>query len=94
MADASRYEFNFEEIATALVRHLNINEGLWKLSVNWQFNGKNVVGENKKALPGFLGVLNNMSLTRVTDIVPGLTVDAAQVNPRMTVTTESRRKAN
>lgn len=94
MANASRYEFNWEEIATALVRQLGINDGLWTISVNFQFNGKNINVEGKPLRPGFVGSLSNVSLMRVTESVPGLTVDAAQVNPRLTTSTESRRRTN
>lgn len=94
MASASRYEFNWEEIATALVRQLGVNDGLWTIVVNFQFNGKNVNAEGKPLRPGFVGSLNNVSLIRVTESVPGLTVDAAKVNPRLTASTESRHRAN
>lgn len=94
MANASRYEFNWEEIAIALVRHLGINDGLWQISVNFQFTGKNISAEGAPLRPGFIGSLNNVSLIRVTQSVPGLTVDAAQVNPRLTTSTESRRRTN
>lgn len=94
MANATRIEFNWEEIATALVRHHGINDGLWTISVNFQFTGKNINIEGKSLLPGFVGSLPNVALMRVTQSVPGLTVDAAQVNPRLTTTTESRRRTN
>nr|WP_199046808.1 hypothetical protein [Dyella sp. ASV24] len=94
MADASRYEFNWEEIAAALVRQQGINDGLWTISVNFQFTGKNINVEGKPMRPGFVGSLSNVSLMRVTQAVPGLTVDAARVNPRLTPSTESRRRTN
>ena len=94
MADASRYEISFEEIAVALVRQLDIHEGLWTLNVNFSFEAKNVATPAKPMRPGFLGALNHLSLVRVTTVVPGLTVNAARVNPRITATTESHRRSH
>lgn len=94
MANASRYEFNWEEIATALVKQLGVNEGLWTISVNFQFTGKNINIEGKPLRPGFVGSLSNVSLMRVTESIPGLTVDAAVVNPPVFATMAKGRKAN
>jgi len=96
MAEVTRYELDFEEIATALIRHLGVNEGLWTISVNFQFNAKNVSTDDKKARPGFLGILNHVSLVRVSERerIAGLTVDAAQVNPSIASSSPSRRRTN
>lgn len=96
MAQATRYDLNFEEIATALIRHLGINEGLWTISANFQFNAKNVRGEDNRVRPGFLGTLSHVTLVQVnaSERIAGLTVDAAVVNPRLTVTSPSRRQTN
>jgi hypothetical protein len=94
MANATRYEITFEELATALVRHLNINEGLWTIGTSFQFTAKNLGTDNKQVRPGFLGVINQMNLVRVTEAVSGLTVDAALVNPPMAGTLGKGRKTN
>jgi len=94
MANASRYEFTFEEIATALTRHLHIHEGLWTLSANFKYETKNLTMQDKQTRPGLLAVLDHLSLVRVTAAIPGLTIDAAHVNPRVTTATETRRKAH
>ncbi|WP_114240961.1 hypothetical protein [Dyella sp. C9] len=94
MANATRYEITFEEMAIALVRHLNINEGLWTIGSSFQFTAKNLATNNKQLRPGFLGVINQMNLVRVTEAVPGLTVDAAIVNPPIAGTMAKGRKAN
>jgi hypothetical protein len=95
MANATRYEITFEEIATALVRHLNINEGLWTLGTSFQFNAKNLGTDNNKQMrPGFVGVITQMNLVRVSEAVPGLTVDAALVNPPIVGSMGKGRKTN
>lgn len=94
MANATRYEITLEEVATALVRHLNINEGLWTIGAGFNFTGKNLGTDNKEMRPGFLGVITKMNLVRVTEAVPGLTVDAGLVNPPMAGTMARGRKTN
>jgi hypothetical protein len=34
-----------------------------------------------KVVLGFLGTIDAMSITRVDKVIPGITVDAAKVNP-------------
>lgn len=87
MVDVRQYSFSFEEVATSLIKHLNISEGLWALSVNFNFESKNVRKEtnNPNVCPGFVGVLQHLSIVRVAKSIPGITVDAAQVNPKLTV---------
>jgi len=94
MANATRYDISFEEVATALVRYLDIHEGLWTIGTSFQFNGKNIGTDKKEMRPGFIGVLNQMNLVRVTEAIPGLTVDAALVNPPVFATTAKGRKTN
>lgn len=94
MANASRYEFNCEEIATALLRHLGINDGFWTIGVNFQFIGNNINVDGAPSRLGFVSSLSNASLTRVTQTVPGLSAATTPVNPRLTASTESRRRTN
>lgn len=84
MVDVTRYEFTYEEIVTALIRHLDINEGIWALNTNFNFEVKNLRtdGNDPNLRPGFLGVLQHISLVRVPKGIPGLSADAAKVNPR------------
>jgi hypothetical protein len=84
MVDVSQYNFNFEEVVTLFIRHLDINEGLWALNVNFNFEPKNVRKEtsNPNVHPGFVGVLQHLSIMRVAKSIPGITVDAARVNPK------------
>jgi hypothetical protein len=84
MADATRYEISHEEILTALIRHLDINEGIWSLNTSFNFEARNVrtSKDDPRENPGFLGYLKQISLTRVSKSIPGLSVDAAKVNPK------------
>lgn len=86
MVDVNQYSFSYEELVTSLIKHLDINEGLWTLNVNFRFEGKNVRknAESSKVAPGFIGVLEQIGLIRATKSTPGLTVDAAKVNPKLT----------
>lgn len=95
MVDVNQYTFNFEEIVTALIKHLNINSGLWTLSVNFRFQAKNIRDErDSKASPGFVGVIDHIGLARATKSIPGLTVDAAKVNPKPKPAQEPHAKLN
>lgn len=96
MASATQFEVSMEDIATALVRHLGIHEGLWTVGANFHFTAKNLgIGtDGKQMRPGFLGLIKNINLVRVTEAVPGLSVDAAQVNPNMAITLGKGRKTN
>ncbi len=94
MANATRYDITFEEIATALVRHLDIHEGLWTIGTSFQFNAKNLGTDKKQLRPGFVGLINQMNLVRVTEAIAGLTVDAALVNPPVFATSTKSRKTN
>jgi hypothetical protein len=84
MVDVTNYNFTYEEVVTALIRHLDVNEGLWALSAKFNFEVKNLRADasSPKMSPGFMGVMRNVSLVRVSQSIPGLTVDAAKVNPK------------
>jgi hypothetical protein len=86
MADAAQYTFSYEEVATALIKQLDINEGLWALNVNFSFSAKSFRKEasNPAMSPGFYGILEHIGLIRVAKSISGLTVDAARVNPKLT----------
>ncbi|HKT27234.1 hypothetical protein [Dyella sp.] len=86
MADVNQYGFSYEEIVIALIKQLDINEGLWTLNINFRFEAKNIRkdSESTKVSPGFIGMLDRIGLIRATKNTPGLTVDAAKVNPKLT----------
>ena len=86
MVDVGQYNFTYEEVVTALIKHLDLNEGLWTLNVNFRFEGKNIRkdAESTKLALGFIGMMDRIGLIRATKSTPGLTVDAAKVNPKLT----------
>jgi hypothetical protein len=86
MVDVNQYSFSYEELVTSLIKHLDINEGLWTLDVKFRFEGKNIrqSAESTKVSLGFIGILDQIGLVRATKNTPGLTVDAAKVNPKLT----------
>jgi hypothetical protein len=85
MASASQYTFSFEEVVTALIKQQDINEGLWTLNVNFKFEVKNVRKDANRpdVHPGFLGFIQHVGIVRVEKSIPGLSVDAAKVNPKL-----------
>lgn len=85
MANASQYTFSFEEVVTSLIKQQDINEGLWVLNLNLKFEAKNLhVDANHPDLnPGFFGFIQRIGIVRVEKSIPGLTVDAAKVNPKL-----------
>ncbi|WP_445145383.1 hypothetical protein [Dyella sp. Tek66A03] len=84
MVDVTRFEFSHEEIITSLIRQLGINEGLWTINARFTFEAQNLRAKanDPKLSPGFVGVIQQISLVKVTNIIPGLTIDAAKVNPK------------
>ncbi|RDS81464.1 hypothetical protein [Dyella psychrodurans] len=85
MANASQYTFSFEEVVTSLIKQQDISEGLWALSLNFKFEAKNVrMDANRKDVnPGFIGFVQHIGIVRVEKSIPGITVDAAKVNPKL-----------
>jgi hypothetical protein len=85
MPNISQYAFSFEEVVTALIKQQDINDGLWALNLSFKFEAKNVRIDNNKqdANPGFVGYVQHIGIVRVEKNVPGLTVDAAKVNPKL-----------
>lgn len=85
MVDISQYNFSYEDVVTALIKHLDINDGLWALNLNFKFEAKNFRKETNSPTvsPGFYGLIQHVGISRVTKSIPGLTVDAAKVNPKL-----------
>jgi hypothetical protein len=86
MVDVRQYTFTYEEVVVALVKQLDIYDGLWALNVNFSFNAKNIPKDTNPPhmKPGFHGALEYIGLVRVDKGIPGLTVDAAKANPQLT----------
>lgn len=70
------------ELATVLLRHYGIHQGLWTLQVNFNASGHNFVDvRDESVAPGVLIGVRSVCLRQVQTADP-LTVDAAAVNPK------------
>ncbi|HUW54562.1 MAG TPA: hypothetical protein VMV99_14220 [Rhodanobacter sp.] len=84
MADPAAYNFNPKEIMTALFKHQGIHEGQWVFGVNFGISPSNI-GKgpaDPEMRPGLICVVDSLSLTHAPASVPGLTFDAAELNPK------------
>jgi hypothetical protein len=83
VANVSKINFSYEEVVTLFIKALGLHEGLWCLGMQFNFQTKNVRhnANDPKVVLGFLGTIDAMSITRVDKVIPGITVDAAKVNP-------------
>lgn len=75
------HTFNWQEIATALVKQKGLSVGLWRVGLEFDLRAANVnVGTGFQVPAAFLPVLR-MNIRQVKEL-DDLTVDAAVVNPR------------
>lgn len=88
-------EFDWDEIARALFRERNINTGLWRIGVRFQFAAINSGPSDSEILPSMLAGVHRIVLSEVPTQGP-LVFDAAMLNPatgRTKLGSASRRKA-
>ena len=85
MANVNQYTFSFEEIVTSLIKQQDINEGLWALNLSFKFEAKNVRKDANRpeVNPGLYALIQHIGISRVEKAIPGLTVDAGKVNPKL-----------
>lgn len=72
--------FNFQQIATALVKYANLHEGYWQVQVTFGHSAANL-NINGRISPTSIVQIGYLQLGRV-DALDELSVDAAIVNPR------------
>ena len=89
MAEANRYEFNYKEVAEALVKQQDLHEGLWTVTMKFGIGAAIGGPSEDQAVPTAMVPVLNIGLTRATK-ENNLTVDAARVNP----VTKAKRKAS
>jgi hypothetical protein len=89
MAEADRYWFTHQEVATALIKQQGIREGIWALSVEFGLVAVNA-GQNDDSLaPTALIPVKRIGLVKVEER-SSLSVDASEVNPRLKTTRSKR----
>jgi len=94
MPDSRQITFSYQELAELLVRQQDIHEGLWGIFVELGIGGANISSTpHADAVPAAVVPLQRIGIQKFDTKVPGLTVDAAEVNPASTADTESGGKA-
>ncbi len=82
MPEARQIVFSYQEVAEILVKQQGIHEGLWGVYFELGITGANVnSAPGGDLVPAAIVPLARMGLQRFDEEAPGLTVDAAVVNP-------------
>jgi len=84
MAETRNIEFDYKEVAEALVRNNDIHEGLWGVWIKFGIQGANLAGGpggGKDITPAAIVPIIKIGLQRF-DEENNLTVDASTVNPK------------
>lgn len=82
MVQATQYLLTHKELVTAIVKNLGIHEGVWMLTVNFNFAVTNLGPEGHDVLPSVISSVNKIGISLATPDTPSnLVVDAAEVNP-------------
>jgi len=83
MPETRNIEFDYQEIAEALVRYNNIHEGLWGIAIKFGIQGANIgTGPGSDDLtPAAIIPILKLGIQRF-DKPNNLTVDASEINPR------------
>lgn len=82
MPEARQIIFSYQELAEILVKQQGIHEGLWGIYFEFGIAGANVnQTPGGDSVPAAIVPLTRMGLQRLDEETPGLTVDAAVVNP-------------
>lgn len=81
MPETTKIEFEYNEIAEALVRYNDIHEGIWGLSIKFGLQGTNIAAaKGGDVTPAAIIPVLKIGLQKF-DEPNNLTVDAAEVNP-------------
>jgi hypothetical protein len=81
MAEASQITFSYKEVAEALVKKHDLNEGIWGLFVKFGLAASNIGPNDTNLKPAAMLAVLELGLQRF-DKENNLSVDAAKVNPK------------
>ena len=83
MPETMNIEFDYKEVAEALVRYHNINEGLWGISIKFGIAGANITQgkEGTDLIPSAIVPVLKIGLQKF-DQPNSLSVDASKINPK------------
>jgi len=80
MADVGIYNFSYQEVVEALIKHQGLHEGIWQLSPGLSMNASNLGPNANNLRPTVMISIGPIGLLKVNQET-NLTVDAAKVNP-------------
>ena len=81
MAEVKNIEFNYKEVAEALIKHNDIHEGLWGITIKFGIQAANIsAGPGENLTPVAIVPVLNIGLQKFEE-ENSLSVDAAKVNP-------------
>ena len=82
MPETRQIIFSYKEIAEILVKQQGIHEGVWGIYAEFGITAANVnTAPGADLIPAAIVPIQRMGLQRFDEEAPGLTVDAAVVNP-------------
>lgn len=82
MAAPRQIEFSYQELAELMVKQQGIHEGLWGIFVEFGIGAANVSPTaSGPAVPTAIVPIQRMGIIKADEEIPGITVDAAVVNP-------------
>lgn len=83
MPEVQQYTYTFKEIAAALVRQQGIHEGLWGVYIEFGIAAGNIGPSPEDVRPAAIVPIVKLGLQRFSE-PSALTVDASEVNPKLT----------
>ncbi len=92
MAKAKQYIFSYQEVAEALVKKLDLHEGLWGIYMEFGIKGANIGPSDDNLMPAALVPVVRMGLQRF-ESENSLSVDASKVNPQTQKETSATEKS-
>ena len=83
MKATNRISFSHKEIVECLIKEKNIHEGIWSISISFEFGAANVAtpDEEDVFMPAAIVPISSIGIERVEE-ESNLTVNAALVNPK------------
>lgn len=101
MAEARQYIFDYKEVVEALLKKQGIHEGIWALYIEFGFAAANLestidggsVPQNtpKNINPTAIVPIRNIGII-IANEINSISVDAAEVNPRLNPTSKTSKK--
>jgi hypothetical protein len=86
MPEISSYTFKHKELLEMLIKKAGVHEGNWMLQMTFGFSAGNVGPSPEDLSPGaFVAVASVGIQVAPPDAPPGLTLDAAKVNPASSI---------